>query len=106
MKKIGGMNVAIVCKPAPMPPASSATSQPGAAMRVSNALVPSTNSAPPARSKKSMKAPPTVCVSQNTAYITSRKKGMPKKRFRITLSALAVKCSLNSVWRSTSRQSP
>jgi len=60
-----------------MPSASNTRIQSGAPIPVSQAPRPSTVTAPTARSKKSMKAPPMLMVNMNIRYITSRKMGMP-----------------------------
>ena len=98
MNEIGGMNVRIVWRPAPMPPERSEISQPGDEHFSRRTREPSTNTVAPSRSKKSMNAPPIVCVSQKTRNIIARKIGMPRMRFSITRSIASV-----TLWRSPRR---
>ena len=63
MNPIGGMNVAIVWIPPPMPPARIVTNHSGEPTVVNNSPKPSTKRVPAKISKKSMKAPPILIVT-------------------------------------------
>ena len=101
MKKMTGMNVDTVWMPVPMPFASSATTTPGAPIFVRSSVMPSTKIPPNRMSKKSMNALPTFTANQNTRYMAIRKSGIPKMRFKKSLSSLSVRVRLVVLSRMT-----
>ena len=91
-----GMKVATTCIPLPTPCVSTTFSQLGQSTAFSQAPKPSMRNAPTTCSKKSTKALPMLIVNKNMTYITSKKIGMPKKRFSTMRSIFSL------VWRLTS----
>ena len=99
MKPIGGIKVAMVWMPPPMPSAMMVFIQSGAFSSDKRPLGRSTKIAPPKISKKSIKAPPMLITKRNMRYMAKRKTGMPRIRFKTILSILSESVSLTSLTR-------